>query len=259
MESSVFYQPAFELSTGRLEGFEALLRWDHPDLGLVPPDKFIMLAEESGFIVPLGRWVLQEATRQLGEWSRKRAHDSPLTMAVNVSARQMRDWRLAGDIHDAIAAAGIAPQRIVLEITESMLLHDPKEVAAVLRALKAKGVRIAIDDFGTGYSSLSVLQELPIDILKIDKAFVSPPTESETDGHSVLGAILILAQSLGLRTVAEGVEQVDQAAILTARGCDIGQGFLWGRPLAADDAWALIASSDSEHEGTDATSTTAQP
>jgi diguanylate cyclase (GGDEF)-like protein/PAS domain S-box-containing protein len=245
-EFALAYQPKFELATGHLEGFEALLRWTHPSLGPVPPDKFITLAEESGLIVPLGRWVLYEATRQLGEWSRRLAHDVALTMAVNVSARQMRDWRLPDDVHDAIAAAGIAPEHVVLEITESMLLHDPKEVAVVLRALKARGVRIAIDDFGTGYSSLSVLQDLPIDILKIDKAFVSPPAESETNGDKVLGAILTLAQTLGLRTVAEGVEQVDQAALLTARGCDIGQGFLWGRPLVPHDAWTLVATLDSE-------------
>ena len=214
----------------RLEGFEALIRWNHPSRGLVPPDKFIALAEESGFIVPLGRWVLQEATRQLASWSRSLGDDRPLTMAINVSARQIRDWHLPDDIHDAIAAAGIAPERIVLEITESMLLHDPKAVAVVLRSLKATGVRIAIDDFGTGYSSLSVLQDLPIDILKIDKAFVSPPDESATNGHKVLGAILTLAQTLGLQTVAEGVELPDQAALLTAGGCDIGQGFFWARP-----------------------------
>ncbi len=255
-EFTLFYQPSFKLATGRLEGFEALIRWNHPNLGLVPPDKFITLAEESGLIVPLGRWVLQEATRQLGEWSRRLPHDDQLTMAINVSARQIRDWRLPGDIHDAIASAGIAPQRIVLEITESMLLHDPKEVATVLRSLKAGGMRIAIDDFGTGYSSLSLLQDLPIDILKIDKAFVSPPDDNEAHGHKVLGAILTLAQTLGLQTVAEGVEQVDQAALLTARGCDIGQGFLWSRPLTKDDAWTLLARFDSDSERQGATNTT---
>ncbi len=257
-EFALFYQPSFELVTGCLEGFEALVRWNHPKLGLVPPDKFIALAEESGLIVPLGRWVLQEATRQLGEWSRCLAHDTQLTMAINVSARQMRDWRLPDDIHDAITAAGISPQRVVLEITESMLLHNPKEVAVVLRSLKSRGVRIAIDDFGTGYSSLSLLQDLPIDILKIDKAFISPLQGSETNGHRVLGAIITLAQTLGLRTVAEGVERVDQAALLTARGCDLGQGFLWARPLTADDAWTLLARLDSERQTTDTTVTTLQ-
>ena len=140
-----------------------------------------------------------------------------------------------------ISEAGIAPRSVVLEITESMLVHDPREVAVVLSALKAEGVRIAVDDFGTGYSSLSYLQDLPIDILKIDKAFVSP-TERETTGNEVLGAILSLAQTLGLRTVAEGVEEPEQAVLLTAGGCDTAQGFLWSRPLPPEDAWAFLVS-----------------
>ena len=242
-EFVLFYQPSFELATGRLEGFEALLRWNHPTLGLVPPDKFIGLAEASGFIIPLGRWVLQEATRQLAAWSANLADGKALTMAINVSARQIRDSRLPDDVRDAITAAGIAPQSVVLEITESMLVHDPKEVAVVLCALKSTGVRIAIDDFGTGYSSLSYLKDLPIDILKVDRAFVSPPDENETNGHEVLGAILNLARTLGLRTVAEGVEKSDQAAFLTAHGCDFGQGFLWARPLTVEDAGTLLTES----------------
>jgi EAL domain-containing protein (putative c-di-GMP-specific phosphodiesterase class I) len=245
-ELILFYQPSFELATGRVEGFEALLRWDHPVLGLVPPGKFVTLAEESGLIVPIGRWVLQQATRQLRTWLDLLGDEWPLTMAINVSTRQLRDWRLPDDIGDAITSAGIAPERVVLEITESMLMHDPKEVAVLLRAFKARGVRIAIDDFGTGYSSLAVLQDLPVDILKIDKAFVSPPAESEASAHKVLGAILTLAQTLGFRTVAEGVEQASQASLLAALGCEIGQGYFWARPLTADDAWSLLTGPGSE-------------
>jgi diguanylate cyclase (GGDEF)-like protein/PAS domain S-box-containing protein len=240
-EFILFYQPSFELATGRLEGFEALLRWKHPTLGMVPPDKFIGLAEETGLIIPLGRWVLREATRQFSEWIGRLADCAALTMAINVSARQIRDSHLPDDVRDAISEAGIAPRSVVLEITESMLVHDPREVAVVLSALKAEGVRIAVDDFGTGYSSLSYLQDLPIDILKIDKAFVSP-TERETTGNEVLGAILSLAQTLGLRTVAEGVEEPEQAVLLTAGGCDTAQGFLWSRPLPPEDAWAFLVS-----------------
>ncbi len=239
-ELVLYYQPSFELATGRIEGFEALIRWDHPALGLVPPVRFITLAEESGLIVPIGRWVLQQATRQLRVWNDALNDGRPLTMAINVSPRQVRDWRLPDDIDDAITAAGVTAQSIVLEITESMLIDNPKEVAVVLSALKAKGVRIAIDDFGTGYSSLAMLQDLPIDILKIDKAFVSPADESEARSHKVLGAILTLAQTLGFRTVAEGVEEASHAALLTKLGCDIGQGFLWSRPLKAEDAWSLL-------------------
>ncbi len=242
-EFMLYYQPAYELRSGTIEGFEALLRWKHRGLGVVPPDQFIPLAEETGLIVPLGRWVLQEATRQLGAWSRGLADGGALTMAVNVSARQIRDWRLPDDVRDAIAAAGVSPQRIVLEVTESMLVQDPTEVANVLRSLKALGVRVAIDDFGTGYSSLAYLKDLPIDILKVDKAFVSPEDQS-TDGEKLLGAILTLAQTLGLRTIAEGVEQQEQADLLLQAGCDIGQGFLWSRPLTADDAWKLLTSAD---------------
>ncbi len=245
-ELVLYYQPSFELSTGRIEGFEALIRWDHPGLGLVPPGKFITLAEESGLIVPIGRWVLQEATRQLRLWIDALHDDIALTMSINVSPRQMRDWQLPGDIDDAISAAGVAPQSIILEITESMLIHNPKEVAVVLETLKARGVRIAIDDFGTGYSSLAMLQELPIDILKIDKAFVSPPDEGDANADKVLGAILTLAKTLGFLTVAEGVEQPSQAALLTTLGCDIGQGFLWSRPLRAEDAWSLLVDSRSK-------------
>jgi diguanylate cyclase (GGDEF)-like protein/PAS domain S-box-containing protein len=252
-EFALYYQPSFELATGRLEGFEALLRWNHPTLGLVPPDKFIGLAEASGFIVPLGRWVLQEATRQLATWRSNLADGVVLTIAINVSARQMRDPRLPDDVRDAITAAGIAPQSVVLEITESMLVHDPKEVAVVLYRLKSTGVRIAIDDFGTGYSSLSYLKDLPIDILKVDKAFVSPPDEGETDGHEVLGAILSLARTLGLSTVAEGVEEPEQAARLTAGGCDFGQGYLWARPLTVEDAETLLTESQATLEMTTTT------
>ena len=165
-------------------------------------------------------------------------------MAINISARQLKDWRLPDDIRDGIVGAGITAHDVILEVTESMLLHDPGQVATVLWALKAEGVRIAIDDFGTGYSSLSHLQDLPVDILKIDKAFVSPVGDrmagSETNNQRILGAILALGQTLGLEIVAEGIEAPEQAAALGAAGCDVGQGFLWSRPLAAVDATALL-------------------
>jgi len=241
-EFAVYYQPTYEMRTGRLEGFEALIRWRHPARGLIPPDQFISLAEETGFIVPLGRWVLHEAMRQTVSWSRSLGDGRALTIAINVSARQIRDGVLAEDVRAAIDDAGIAPDRIVIEVTESMLVHDPTEVADVLASLKTLGVRIAIDDFGTGYSSLAYLQNLPIDILKVDKAFVSALKEDETDSDRLVGAILNLARTLGLRTVAEGIEEPGQAAMLLSGGCDIGQGFLWAPPLTADDAWALLAS-----------------
>jgi diguanylate cyclase (GGDEF)-like protein/PAS domain S-box-containing protein len=252
-EFTLYYQPTYELRTGRLEGFEALMRWNHPTLGVIPPDQFIPIAEDTGFIVPLGRWALYEATRQLAQWSRALGDGRALTIAINVSARQIRDPRLTEDVRDAIAAAGIAPERVVLEVTETMLVHDPAEVADVLHALKALGVRISIDDFGTGYSSLSYLQNLPIDILKVDKAFVATVDENNTETHKLVLAILNMARSLGLRTVAEGVEEPGQAAFLATSGCDIGQGFLWARPLTTDDAWQLL---NTPHPANDQTTLT---
>jgi diguanylate cyclase (GGDEF)-like protein/PAS domain S-box-containing protein len=234
------YQPCFELATGKLAGFEALLRWQHPAMGLIPPDMFIGIAEESGLIVDIGRFVLYEATRQLGAWTRLLAPGSDFTMAFNVSSRQIRDDGLVEHAKRAIASAGVYADRVVLEITESVLLRDPAEVAAMLARLSAEGMSIAIDDFGTGYSSLSYLQDLPVDILKVDKSFVSPIDGTATTGSKLLGPILNLAHSLGLRTIAEGVEEESQAEFLIASGCDIGQGFLWSGPLAVADAWDLL-------------------
>jgi diguanylate cyclase (GGDEF)-like protein/PAS domain S-box-containing protein len=234
------YQPTFVLETGALEGFEALIRWQHPKLGLVSPDRFIPLAEESGLISPLGRWVLQEATRELARWSTTPGA-GPITMAINVSARQMRDAHFVQDVRDAISNAGVDPARIVLEITETVLVDDPADVLRVLQELKTIGVRIAIDDFGTGYSSLSYLQNLPVDILKIDRSFVSPRGDTPDDNHSLLHAILNLAKSIGLLTVAEGVEESHQAAFLAAANCNSAQGFLWARPLTAEAARELVA------------------
>jgi EAL domain-containing protein (putative c-di-GMP-specific phosphodiesterase class I) len=237
------YQPSFELKSGRLEGFEALLRWQHRTLGLIQPDVFISIAEESGLIVDIGRWVLFEATRQLGEWAQRLPETTDFTIAINVSSRQIKEDGLVDDVRSAIAAAKVPAQRVVLEVTESMLMHDPAEVAAVLRRLSDEGVSIAIDDFGTGYSSLAYLQELPVHILKVDKSFVSPTIGNDRNGSKLLAPILNLARTLGLRTVAEGVEDQSQAELLAAGGCDIGQGYLWARPLAPEDAWVLLQES----------------
>jgi EAL domain-containing protein (putative c-di-GMP-specific phosphodiesterase class I) len=240
-EFVLHYQPSFEISTGRLEGFEALLRWQHPTLGLVGPEQFIPLAEESGLIVSLGRFVLQEATRQLGEWRKAHRVDGELSIAVNVSARQLRSRHFLDEVRQAIEVAGIGAGQLVLEVTESMLVHEPEEVAKVLQLISDSGVRIAIDDFGTGYSSLAYLQNLPIDILKVDKSFVSPTGGIEEEGRRLLGAILHLAQTLGLRSVAEGVEESEQFELLRRGGCDVGQGFLWSPPVAADIASRLLS------------------
>jgi diguanylate cyclase (GGDEF)-like protein/PAS domain S-box-containing protein len=240
-EFTLHYQPSFDLATGDLEGFEALVRWEHPDLGLVPPNRFIPLAEETGLIVPLGRWVLRQAAHQLAAWSRIRTDGRRITMSINVSARQMQDPGLVDDVRDILAEAGVDPRSIVLEITESMLLHDADAVIAMLDELKAIGVRIAIDDFGTGYASLSYLRRLPVDILKVDKSFLTDPDSPDLgESESLLSAILNLGKTLGLRTVAEGIEQAEQMVPLRRGGCDSGQGYLFARPLPAAQAETLV-------------------
>ena len=215
------------------------MRWNHPQRGLVPPDQFIGLAEESGMIVPLGRWVLQEALGQLAAWSRLGAADSHVCMSVNVSAVQLKAPSLVDDVREALAQSGVSPERVILEITESSLVEDSHRVIGALHALKELGVRIAIDDFGTGYASLSYLQSMPVDILKIDQAFVRASDDGER-GHDLLEAIVNIAHSLSLQTVAEGVEQPEQLAAVRRMGCDLVQGYLLGRPLPVEEAQRLI-------------------
>ena len=239
-EFVLHYQPCWSVASERLVGFEALVRWDHPTLGRVPPDRFIPVAEESGMIVPLGMWVIEEATRQLAEWQRQYPEFDGMKMAVNVSARQILDPQLADRLGAAIVGAGIDPHQVVLEITESVLVQNPREVAKILHTIKKQGIRLAIDDFGTGYSSLSYLQGLPIDILKVDRSFVSGQGSDDAEGHRMLGAIIKLAQTLGLQTIAEGVEDVTQAAVLSRHRCDLAQGYLWARPLSAAETVALV-------------------
>jgi len=236
----LLYQPEFDLAEERLEGFEALVRWNHPERGLVPPDQFIALAEESGMIVPLGRWVLGEALRQLAAWDRLGASDSGVCMSVNVSAVQLQAPSLLEDVRAALAQSGISPARVILEITESSLVEDSHRVIGALHALKQLGLRIAIDDFGTGYASLSYLQSMPVDILKIDQAFVRASDDGER-GRDLLEAIVNIARSLSLQTVAEGVEQPEQLAAVRNMGCDLVQGYLLGRPLPVEEAQRVIA------------------
>lgn len=224
---TVHYQPIVALDTGELRGLEALVRWPHPERGLIPPVEFVPLAEETGLVVPLGRWVLQEACRTAAGLQRP---DRSLRMSVNVAARQLTEDSLVDDVVEALRAARLAPELLVLEVTESALLEDLPGVIARLRALREFGVRIAVDDFGTGYSSLSYLHDLPLDVLKIDKAFVDRVQHGGED-TAVAEAIVTLGRSLGLQIVAEGVEHPEQAAVLAAMGCPLGQGYLWSRPV----------------------------
>jgi diguanylate cyclase (GGDEF)-like protein/PAS domain S-box-containing protein len=235
------YQPVVELGTEQIVGFEALLRWDHPELGVVGPDRFIPIAEESGLIVPIGQWVLAEATRTAARWQQAHPRRSPLSMAVNVSARQLASDALVGHVTDALAVSGIAPSSLVLEVTETALVTDPAAVAAQLAELRRLGVRLALDDFGTGYSSLSYLQQFAVDILKIDRSFVGTLTAPAGDA-AVLHGLLEIGRRLQLEIVAEGVELPVQRDLLRDEQCALAQGYLFARPLDGADAELLLLS-----------------
>jgi EAL domain-containing protein (putative c-di-GMP-specific phosphodiesterase class I) len=232
------YQPIVDLSTSQIVGFESLIRWRHPVRGLVSPLDFIPLAEETGMIVPIGRWVIQEATRQAAEWQ-NRSPLGRLRMSVNVSVRQFQHPDLVGDVADALYKSGLNPQLLTLEITESLFAQDTEETLRKIQMLKELGVRLALDDFGTGYSSLSYLRRFPIDTLKIDKSFIDGVTTS-SEGHAVVAAITQLGQTLHLEVVAEGLETGEQVAALRSLDCPLGQGYHYSRPLVAGDAVKLM-------------------
>jgi EAL domain-containing protein (putative c-di-GMP-specific phosphodiesterase class I) len=232
------YQPQLRLSDGTLQGFEALVRWQHPFLGRLGPYSFIPLAEETGFIVTMGRWILELACQQAASW----AGDERLSVSVNLSGRQLQDPELVADVRNALALSRLAPSRLVLEITESVLMIDPTRISEVLGELRGIGIRIAIDDFGTGYSSLSHLRQLPVDILKIDKSFIDPLVDPAGEGRAFVETILRLARDLNLSTTAEGIECEQQRATLAELGCNSAQGYLMSRPLSAGRADDFIAS-----------------
>ncbi|WP_067502084.1 bifunctional diguanylate cyclase/phosphodiesterase [Actinoplanes sp. TFC3] len=235
----VFYQPVVDLDTGALTGFEALVRWRHPRLGLLAPGNFIHHAEASGHIVPLGRWVLREACEQLARWQRGFPAARDLKMNVNLSGRQFQDAALVADVTAAIADAGIEASALTLEITESMLMDSIDTAADILGALRRLGVCLAIDDFGTGYSSLAYLQRLPVDIVKIDRSFVEN-VDTDPDNVALVEAVLNLARALRLQTVAEGIESVAQQTTLQVMGVRSGQGYLFGKPRDAVEISRLL-------------------
>ncbi len=239
-ELRLHYQPLIDLRTGRISGFEALARWQHPERGIVPPTDFIPLAEETGLIVPIGRWALDTACRQLADWRRRLGRED-LVVAVNMSGGQLLRDDVVDAVTQALDAVGLPGNRLKIELTESVIIDNPRRAGAILEKLKALDVTIAMDDFGTGYSSLTYLQKLPIDVLKIDRSFVSNMFETE-DSYNIVLAILGLAASLGMETVAEGIETVAQADRLTELACQTGQGFLYARPLTADAAEAYLLS-----------------
>jgi diguanylate cyclase (GGDEF)-like protein len=230
-EFVLHYQPLVDLRTGEVADAEALLRWNRPDEGLVGPDSFIELAEETGQIVPIGRWVLQTAVQQLATWQRTLSGAEDLRISVNLSARQLTAPDLIEDVRGALDSSGLRPEHLVLEITESVLMDDVDAALRTLYALKALGIGLALDDFGTGYSSLSYLRTFPIDVLKLSKPFVDDL--QSVGGDALVAAIAGLARALKMRTVAEGIEQSEQADTLRDLGYDIGQGYLFSRPVSA--------------------------
>jgi diguanylate cyclase (GGDEF)-like protein/PAS domain S-box-containing protein len=238
-ELLLFYQPIFEMVDGRLKGFEALIRWSHPTRGLIAPERFIPLAEESGLIVPIGRWVLEQAVGQVTAWDRRHRSARSLSVSVNVSTVQLTSPSLISDVEGILEKSGIAPGRVILEITEGSLAKDAERIIEVLGRLRALGVRIAIDDFGTGYASLSHLQRLPVDILKVDKSFVTALSEGGKS-RELLQAILGVGQALSLAVVAEGIEAQSQMTTLQEMGCQMAQGFLVGKPSPAEVAESLL-------------------
>jgi len=239
-ELLLHYQPIVSVHTGDLEGFEALVRWNHPHRGIVPPNRFIPLAEETGLILPIGRYVISEACHQLREWQLTIPGAADLSVSVNVSCRQFVKGGLVEHVTAVLAETGLDPACLKLEITESVLMHDTRRTAEELTRIKALGVKIAIDDFGTGYSSLAYLRQLPIDHLKIDRSFISGE-EHAGESQKIVASIIALARSLGLTVIAEGVECADQLERLRLADCDKAQGFMFSRPVDKAVAARLIA------------------
>ena len=254
LESGQFelhYQPIVRLSDGRVSGMEALLRWQHPERGLVYPGDFIPFTEETGLIVPIGRWVLREACRQ-ATMVQPEGDASPLYMCVNLSVKQLQHSDVVADVRDALDESGLDPRLLTLEITESMLVDDPEIAVVKLKELRALGVRIAMDDFGTGYSSLSYLSRFPVDIIKMDRSFLRP--DSSREAADLSSAVVALGSTLALEVVAEGIELDEQLRRLRDLGCEFGQGFHFAHPMEPGDLVDFLEASshDSAAPGTPA-------
>ena len=239
-EFTLHYQPKLDVATGQIAGVEALLRWNHPELGLLPPMHFIPISEETGLIVPIGCWVLKTACAQNMIWQREGL--LPMSMAVNVSPRQFSDENLLRDIDEALTASGMDPKFLQIEITESMVMLNVGRSMRVLDAIQSRGVRLAIDDFGTGYSSMSMLKRFPIDTIKIDRTFVRELPQNAED-KAITQAIISMGKALGLTIVAEGVETIEQDEFLRAHACDEIQGHLFSKPVTADKIAEFLRSS----------------
>jgi EAL domain-containing protein (putative c-di-GMP-specific phosphodiesterase class I) len=238
-EFVIHYQPQVSLETGNILGLEALVRWERPELGLVPPSEFIPVAENTGLIVDIGRWVLKEACIQVRRWQDRFPSETPLQANVNLSAKQFHETDLAGNIAEIIEETDLDPQNLKLEITETVVMEDVRATLAILGVLKSLGVGLAIDDFGTGYSSLAYLKRFSVDTLKIDRLFIAGLGES-TEDEVIVAAIVGLARGLDLTVIPEGVETFEQLQRLRKVGCDTAQGFYFSRPLPTEAVGALL-------------------
>jgi EAL domain-containing protein (putative c-di-GMP-specific phosphodiesterase class I) len=240
-EFRLVYQPIVELDSGRVQAFEALLRWHHPERGVIQPATFIPLAEQTGLIVPIGEWVLAEACRQAGQWQRDIPRATRVRMSVNLSAKQLAHTRIVEEVRGALDVAAIEPQALRLEITETVLLENGNVPTETLDALRRLRIELHVDDFGTGYSWLSYLPRFPLQAIKVDRSFVNRMGARRTD-LEIVRSIVELASTLGLAVIAEGVETAVQRERLIALGCRLGQGFLFAHPLEADEAGAMLES-----------------
>jgi PAS domain S-box-containing protein len=240
-EFSLNYQPVVSLTTRRIVGFEALIRWDRPNVGMIPPAEFITTAEETGMIIPIGQWVLREACERARAWNAVHSSNTPLTMSVNISSKQFAQPDLVIQIRQALQQSGLDPALLKLEITESLAMSDAERSETILWLLKGLGVGLSIDDFGTGYSSLSYLRRFPVNTLKIDRSFISG-IGNDTESAEIVRTIVTLSHNLGLDVVAEGVETAEHAAMLKEFGCEFAQGYFYHKPLSREAAEALLES-----------------
>ncbi len=241
-ELELHYQPLMDMKTGQINGFEALARWQHPDLGFISPIDFIPVAEESGLIVPLGRWALEQAARTISDWDSRAAGELPFKISVNMSAVQLLRDDVVDAVSGALKGAGICGSRMTIELTESAFVSDPDGAKRILNALKSLNTNLAMDDFGTGYSNLAYLQQLPIDVLKIDRSFINGMLENR-DKRAIVRTVLSLARALGMQTTAEGIETQATSDALKKLGCSVGQGYYYARPLTAEAAYIFLADS----------------
>jgi diguanylate cyclase (GGDEF)-like protein/PAS domain S-box-containing protein len=237
------YQSIISLETGKITGFEALIRWNHPTRGLVPPKDFIPIAEETGLIVPIGQWVLENATQQLQLWQTRFPEEPMLRISVNLSARHFLQPELIEQCRKILESTRLTNRSLTLEVTESAMMPDPESAISVMTELKSLGIKIALDDFGTGYSSLSYLHRFPLDSLKIDRSFVTRMMEDD----EIVRTIIILGRNLGLKVIAEGVESVEQAVRLRELGCEYAQGYFFSIPINAEQATDLLAAQQHDH------------